>query len=748
MEGTAPIYLASASSGAGDPRTAGRRESGETISGNSFPGNLSNERGPRKIVRFCGEAYARNRQLTKASEKAAGKYLLTEGDRRQVDRLLKGDITPEQLPQGANRQGILEVYQARKAQQENMEPVRQYRRQVKEARLQRALELAEGADGWKDKKLGLAYSRETAERNMMDIMGKDQARAVIDEYFWPVHQSEAEKTRLKNRLRDRIRDLKLGQKAEYQITYQDPTGAVFNGKVSESALVQLLGEQIIKPEAVEACGADAAKIQKAVDTFRQTYDELFGMAEETLIRNGYPPPGYIEGYFPHFQQNKPDRWAARIKYALGFRGGENSLPTDIAGMTHTFKPGKKWFGNFLERTGIQTEYDALKGFDRYLEGISDVIYHTDNIQRLRGFESGLRYKFSDEGTQAEIDQIRTDRELDELTREAMLEQVYGRNKSQLPGLVTWLRNYTDILAGKKHPSDRQAEHELGRWVYDTSKKLEGRVAANMVAANIGSATTNFIPLTQGFGQLKARSMLAAMRDTLQGYIENDGFVDSSTFLTNRRGSELLTMSKLDKASAKASFLMEGIDNFTSEVLTRARYRENLDQGMDLSQAMQNADEWAAGLMADRSKGAMPTIFEQKNPLIKALNMFQLEVNNQLSYLFKDMPREAKEKGGLVLALWMAKMFFGAWLYNEAAEKITGRRPALDPAELVMDAYRDFRDPDTKTSEALGNLGESVAEQMPFVGGQSAEPLLRQGPPQICLRRFAAMPARYFAASAK
>ena len=32
--------------------------------------------------------------------------------------------------------------------------------------------------------------------------------------------------------------------------------------------------------------------------------------------------------------------------------------------------------------------------------------------------------------------------------------------------------------------------------------------------------------------------------------------------------------------------------------------------------------------------------------------------------------------------------------------------------------------------------------------RSAEPLLRQGPPKICLRRFPAMPARYFAAGAQ
>ncbi|MFQ7726936.1 MAG: hypothetical protein ACLRI7_11270 [Ruthenibacterium lactatiformans] len=39
---------------------------------------------------------------------------------------------------------------------------------------------------------------------------------------------------------------------------------------------------------------------------------------------------------------------------------------------------------------------------------------------------------------------------------------------------------------------------------------------------------------------------------------------------------------------------------------------------------------------DRSKGALPTVFERKNPPTRLLTMYQVEVNNQ-SHLFKDLP---------------------------------------------------------------------------------------------------------------
>ena len=680
-------------------------------------------------------AYEQNKKLQRAADRATAKNLLTNFDKRQVDRLLEGDIMPDELPRGTNRKGVMEVYEAKKAQEDNMKVVRQYRAELKESRMQRGLDLIEGADRWKDKSIGFNYSRETAERNMRDIMSRGEAENMIAAYFRPVHKAQADSIHYQNSLRDQVRALNISTKPKYQIQYQDPNQGdmMVDAKVSESALVQLLGEKIISLDQVNQAGADGAKIQKAVDTMRTIYNRLFEDINNTLMRNGYTPMESRKDYFPHFTDQGGGTFVEKAMNFLGL-GKVDELPTDIAGMTHTFRPGKKWFGNLLQRKGGATDYDAIKGFDRYLNGAADVIYQTDNIQNLRTLENAIRYKYSDKGTKEEIEALRESRDIGDETREMMIQGLLERDNQHLPQMVTWLRNYTDILAGKKHPSDRSMEHELSRRVYNISKKLEGRIAANMVAISPGSWLTNFVPLTQAMGQVSKVNLVRAMYDTVRSNAVSDGFAEASTFLTNRRGVDPLYKSGIERATDFASRPMYWIDNFTAGTITRAKYYDNLQKGMSEEAALEQADEWAAGLMGDRSKGAVPTLFEKKNPIAKSLTMFQLEVNNQLSFLWKDLRREEREKGALILGAKLLEIFIGAKLFDDALEKIAGRRAALDPIEIINDLTGDItgkkvnnvfdilggegfleeKEPE-EFSQVAANLWSNLADQTPFIG---------------------------------
>ena len=125
----------------------------------------------------------------------------------------------------------------------------------------------------------------------------------------------------------------------------------------------------------------------------------------------------------------------------------------------------------------------------------------------------------------------------------------------------------------------------------------------------------------------------------------------------------------------------------------------------------NADQYTAGAVGDRSKGATPTIFHTKNPLTKLFTLFQLEVNNQFSFMFKDLPREAKELGAKWLAMTLLKAVVGCYLYNELFEKMAGRRPAPDLIGTVIKALKK----DTPLT-ALQSVVEDTLEQTPFVGG--------------------------------
>lgn len=131
-----------------------------------------------------------------------------------------------------------------------------------------------------------------------------------------------------------------------------------------------------------------------------------------------------------------------------------------------------------------------------------------------------------------------------------------------------------------------------------------------------------------------------------------------------------------------------------------------------------ADSFAAGLMADRSKGSMPTIFNAKNPVTKAFTMFQLEVNNQLSYMGKDLARRMGEQGALAVGGALTKVFVGAFLYNQLYRELTGRDAAFDPIGAIMDAFGigDDEDEDKTAGDVIASLAERVGEQTPFVGG--------------------------------
>ena len=148
-----------------------------------------------------------------------------------------------------------------------------------------------------------------------------------------------------------------------------------------------------------------------------------------------------------------------------------------------------------------------------------------------------------------------------------------------------------------------------------------------------------------------------MWETLQSYKESDGIAERSSFLTNRRGSDPLVQTWGRRASAVMSKPMSYIDTFTADSLVRARYRQNLAKGMSEEAAMADADAFAASVMADRSKGSTPTMFSRTNPISKLFTQFQLEVNNQLSYFFKDMPRR---NGAQVLAHWRWRCSNSCW----------------------------------------------------------------------------------------
>lgn len=692
--------------------------------------------------------YADLKGLRRTYERASAKNLLTAEDNSVLNRLLRGEITPEDVQGMENAQGILAMYEAKADYDAAAAKIADWRRYQKGKLREQADNLLKNAEKAKDKKAGIEYSRETMTRNVRDIFPEADAEAINKTYFEPVRTASANANKLKNQLRGQVKALDLSRKARK------------GDAVSKAHAVQLLGEaqdniryleqhpraqdrdgktlnewrQIVLDLWATSPGLDRAKIENAVETFRKIYDGLFEQMNDVRIRNGYEPINYRQGYFPHFQPGTTDGILGLMGKALGIDAEVTALPTTISGLTHTFKPGITYFGNALERIGFDTAYDAVEGFDKYVEGAASVICYTDAIQNLRALAQQVRYRTSDEGLRERVDDIRARDDLTEHQKELEIKEIMDKGQFSLSNFAVELDEYTNLLANKKSKYDRSMEHLGGRKLYNFMRAWQNRVAANMVAVNPASWLTNFGVITQAGAQLKTISVLKGMWQTLANIKTNDGLVEASDFLTNRAGSDPLVRTWQQSASAFLSTPMEWIDQFSAGTIVRARYMENVERGMSEETAMREADDFAANVMADRSKGAMPTLFEARNPLMKMFTQFQLEVNNTYSYLFKDLPREQRKKGVRYLALALFKFLIGGFLYNELYEYFIGRRPTLDPLGIINDTVGDLTGyelnnlvdaatgggliKESEPESAVGtiqNLAENVGQEAPFIG---------------------------------
>lgn len=647
----------------------------------------------------------------KEYDKISNKEVLTKRDRAQVDRLINKEITIDELPADVNKKGIINVYNAKYELAELKKETQNYRKQVVSEYRNLAQKMTEDIRTWRDKKAGWKYQINTMKRNLRDIIpNKAEAQKMYDTYFKPITKNNAMIEKEINNYNERI--------SKYEINNQ------------ESTYIQMIGEYTYNPESKISNEViqefynknekkiDIDKCNKAVEEFRNIYNELFEKINTTLLKNGYKPVDYRKGYFPHFIEDKAESVVGKLAEKLGWKIKKDSLPTDIAGITDTFKPGKAWTSFSQQRTGDATDYNALKGYDNYIRGAMDVIYHTEDIQKLRALENEIRYQYSSDGIKEKINEIYANNELDIQEQQNQITEVLDDVKnSPMGNFVTELKNYTNNLANKKATGDRGMEEFWSRETYSIMTNIQNRVSANMVGANISSAFTNFIPITQAWSQTSTKNLMRGIKEAIAIQFKDDGFADNSTFLINRtKNADRLYKTGLDTVNDKLGFIFDKVDEFTSNVIVRAKYYDNIEKGMSIQEAMSNADEFAKDVIAGRSKGDMPTAFNKKNPVAKLFTAFQLEVNNQYGYMFKDIPTdlggEAKEK--LVGAF--VKMFLGAFFYNMLAEEITGRKSAFSPIDIALDTYKTATNEKLSLGEKVKSIGGDLIGEVPFFGG--------------------------------
>lgn len=553
----------------------------------------------------------------------------------------------------------------------------------------------------------------TWERNNLRTWGRELGTKVNELIFDPIRRNEANRIRWLDKQADDMKILGDLTDAENEAVFD----MLDNGK-----------------ETATYDGVRNDVVQEAADQLRLKYSQYYDAINDVLVAHGYPEIGFIKNYAPHRQPEQMQS-AMSIFEKLGLSETVNELPTELAGRTDIFKPGKKWNPYFLHRTGQEAAPDAVGGFLSYLNYMSEVLYHVDDIQKVRTFGDQIRYLYGDEGLKADYDAIRADTTLNEQEKELELARIRERqtDNSKMGNYVTQLDDYANILAGKQTMVDRALEKGvLGRLWLNTIQKPVQILVRSSIPGNISSAINQTVQLPWLTAEAGEGNVLQAAFELLGGKLKREGFAGQSDFITGKRGAETYNAMK-DKTTGEkvldaASIPFEAVDDATSQVIVRAFYLKNIKAGMEHDAALRMADKQAEKLVGSRMKGSKANIFSDKS--FKLLTTFQLEVANQWQHLKFDLPQEYREiertRGTAAAVAEATKRITKGAIYtfalNSLIEQITGNKPAgFDIIGAIRD-YIQAGQPDEEDEEqkfdweaGLKDLRDTAINDLPFVG---------------------------------
>lgn len=562
----------------------------------------------------------------------------------------------------------------------------------------------------------------TWRRNNLRTFGREAGTWVNEQFFDTAVRNEAGRIRWAN-----------GQLEELRFAEQLTDGE------NELVFRILDGEATI--ENAES-GMDRALVQKTVDAMRQKYADYYDAINDFLVAHGYKEIGFIENYAPHMQPDSVKE-QARIFDRLGFGEEVSRIPTEIAGRTRDFKPGKKYNPFFQERKGVNAKADAVESFNSYINYLSEVFYHTDDIQKLRVLENEIRARYSSKSVQTEYEALKKNKNLSTEERDARIDELlHGKAKElgKFGGYVTQLENYTNILAGKQTKMDRAIEDHITRNALNTMRKPVDILVRSSIPGNLSSAINQLVQLPQITAEVGEKNILRAAEDLRSGRLRDIGIdLDGeSTFLTGKKGVRRLVQSEktLDKILDTASIPFEAVDDLASRLYIRAAYFQALDQGMKHEDAVRAADRTVEDIIGSRMKGAKPNFFADKNIVSKLVNTFQLEVANGWEHIQYDLPQQWKETArtqGKQAAVRQAAVTFAkgsiyAAALNALYEQISGQKPvAFDWIGAIWDYVRaglheeDDEDGEKKFdwSAGLSGVEDRILGDLPYLSNIGA-----------------------------
>lgn len=768
------------------------------------------------------------RSIQRQIEKTAKKWDATKQELREAKKIASGRSEYYRLPDKCRPEVVSQLAALYLNERMTGEDLIQIRKgEIRDGLLYKMIdlfptekEIQADPSLFKPEKL-LVLNYRTALRSMVNIFGEERGMEIYNYLFAPVVRNTAESYRWMNGQFDDVRKFtdSKGEKSELNQTESayvhmmlDVEGYVQQAQESDrskdliSAAENVARGESVENEAIEfalnseeakivekyaqwingkdAEGIDKVKCKNAMKEYRGKFDLYFEAINDFLVAHGMQPIGKIKGYTPHIpiaerfnsvQKALDDLWKA-----LGIKDETvTRLPAEIAGRTETFRPQKRWNPFFLERKGDKTAYDIEEAFQNYVQYLGDILFHTDDIQKIRAAESylrkGLRGSFTATLEKA-LDMSRSGNVeekveyLQEMGRigndmreysnaelaeafDKLIEEMLGeaQNNTRYSDLVVWLKNYGDILAGKQFGGDRGTEYMGGREWLNIGNKLVGAFAKANVAGNLSSVLNQSAQLAMLQATRSQRAILKATQEFCTGKLGE--FRKEIDFLTGKKGIDYLVQSGTDKFISGMFAPVEFMDSMLSTIATRAAYWDAIRNGKNHEEAMRFADWYGRALMADRTKGAKPLAFHSKGMWKRMANLFQIEPLNTVEFVMKDMPleiqRETEKNGKKSAARMLLRTIFGyliaAFVLNRLTDELYGGTPApLDIAGLTANFFASgkglstndymkslinkvvgseiFDVPEERetfdTSAALAETGYNLMNEIPFASNLS------------------------------
>lgn len=690
------------------------------------------------------------KSIRKEMRRAERRLNATAAERNFASGVAAGIYSQEDIPSTMNAEKVMELadyYWAERAVSADL--IRQQRADINKALSEKMQELFKDSDAFKPSR-SIILNHRTPERNMLHIFGDERGAAINAAIFDPVAVNEAERIRFRNRMHDEVRAFEdsagkttrltkeeravvqqviegraVGEivaSMEMSEAIQNAAQNIRNGEDAGDAakefsldreqrrLAEKYSRWLETQEILESGRVDNVKVENAVAKYKSMFDQFYDAINDFLVAHGYEPIGFIKGYAPHIQPENNQNLLNKSLQAMGINTDVTRLPSSIAGLTADYRPNKRWNPYFLQRTSDITEYDIASAYESYVDYMSDVLYHTDDIMRVRQAANYFRRTYAPDEIRENLswaEELRY-RSTDDKAAFLRDHDVISKTSAMTPGdisqamdeyvdklyeditrttkyseFVSYLDNYANILAGKQSMADRGWEYSSGRTILNLGNKLVRAFGRAQVAGNLSSALNQTAQLPQIYAELGTKNTVQAIADIWSGKLRRAGWAQESDFLTGKKGIDYLVTDPADMVVSTMFKPAEFADGFVSTVAVRGKYLQEIQAGKSEQEAMKAADAWGKSVMGSRAKGSRPLTFEAKNPVAQMVNVFQVEAINSWEHLTQDLPRDfraierskGKTAAAAALAGVIVKMLLAAFLLNRAAEETYGGTPA-------------------------------------------------------------------------